>query len=345
MARLASLARMGYYPTPEELTPLICRHLKRERPGLIRIFDPCAGEGLALQEIGQHLEAKTYGVELDRERAASAKSRLTKCLAADYQTVLASHGFAGLLYLNPPYDWGARLSEIETSERYERAFLRDAVKYLAPGGVLVYLIPLARLDKKIAGILAYRFEDIRLYKFPERLFERFGQIIVFAHLKARPSEDDFTKDYLIEASRGAALVHWLPEKPEYIYQVPVSLHEGKLVFRSSRIDPGELENEILAHGLFPDLESVLNPSGLSDRITALMPLRHGHMAQLIACGFVNGVVFDRQGQNPLVVKGRTKKVVESRVEIEGDVEKHIETQRLVISITAFNRSGELITIK
>ena len=345
MARLASMARMGYYPTPEELTPIICKHLERKEPGLIRIVDPCAGEGLALQVIGQHLEAETYGVELDRERGASARSRLTKCLVADYQAVLSGHGFAGLLYLNPPYDWSARLNEIDTSERYERTFLRDTIKYLAPGGILVYLIPQSRLDMKIARLLAYRFEDIRLYRFPTFLYERFKQVVIFGRLKVKPGVDDLVRDFLAEAGQGTVLVNELPEVPEYVYQVPVSAQDRKFVFRSSQVDPVELESEILSHGLFPDLEYALNPPGLTDRITALMPLRHGHMAQLIACGFVNGVVFDAKRKNPLVVKGRTKKVVETRVETEGDQEKHIETQRLVISITAFNHLGELITIK
>ena len=34
--RLAAQAKMGYYPTPEQVTPIIARYLKRQRDGLSR---------------------------------------------------------------------------------------------------------------------------------------------------------------------------------------------------------------------------------------------------------------------------------------------------------------------
>lgn len=75
-----------------------------------------------------------------------------------------------------------------------------------------------------------------------------------------------------------------------------------------------------------------------------MPLRHGHLAQLLACGMMNGVVFDRDDRNPLLVKGITKKIVETRVEHENGKEKIIERDKIVITINAINQRGELITI-
>ena len=35
--------KMGYYPTPESLTPIIANHLKPKGQGTIKIMDPCAG--------------------------------------------------------------------------------------------------------------------------------------------------------------------------------------------------------------------------------------------------------------------------------------------------------------
>ena len=107
---------MGYYPTPENVTPVIARYLKRQRDGLIRILDPCAGEGTAIKAIGDHLKAETYGIELDLERGGRAKDILTKCIVTDYQNTRISHSSFSLLWLNPPYDWGARDSDLEKSE-------------------------------------------------------------------------------------------------------------------------------------------------------------------------------------------------------------------------------------
>jgi hypothetical protein len=74
--RLAAQAKMGYYPTPDSVTPLIAKYLKRQRDGLIRVLDPCAGEGTAIKLIGDRLKAETFGIELDLERGGKAKEIL-----------------------------------------------------------------------------------------------------------------------------------------------------------------------------------------------------------------------------------------------------------------------------
>ena len=130
MARLEAMSKMGYYPTPEELTPNIAKYLKPKGHGLIRILDPCAGEGTALKIIGDHLDAETYGIEIDRNRGKLAQQKFTKCLITDYTATQITPKFASLLWLNPPYDWAARRSDLERSERYERTFLKDTIKYL-----------------------------------------------------------------------------------------------------------------------------------------------------------------------------------------------------------------------
>src|SRR4030067_543958 len=108
MARLECMAKMGYYPTPETLTPIITKHIKPKEERLIRIFDPCAGEGTALKTVGEHLQAETYGVEIDRQRGRAARKKLTRCLITDYKATQITQGFASILWLNPPYDWQAK---------------------------------------------------------------------------------------------------------------------------------------------------------------------------------------------------------------------------------------------
>ena len=68
--RLAAQAKMGYYPTPEDVTPIIAKYLKRKREGLIRILDPCAGMGTALKQIGDGSSAETLW---DRGRSRPGK--------------------------------------------------------------------------------------------------------------------------------------------------------------------------------------------------------------------------------------------------------------------------------
>lgn len=343
--RLAAQAKMGYYPTPEDVTPIIAKYLKRGREGMIRILDPCAGRGTAVKTIGDSLKAETYGIEVDLDRGNQAKEILTKCLVTDYQNTRISRRAFSLLWLNPPYDWAARNSDIERSERYERTFLRDCVSYLCPKGILVYLIPQKRLDSRIARMLSYRFEEITVYRFPEEAYKAYRQLVIFGVLKPRPTSDESTAEHLKNCGAQDFAVPCLPFDPPKAYEVPLSPLKSDFLFRSNQIDPNELAEEIQRHGLFDQLQTMTKPLRLCEKIRPIMPLRYGHLAQILACGLMNGIVWDKDKQKPLLIKGITNKEVKQTIEIEGDCEKHIETDVIKINILAFNREGELITIE
>lgn len=343
--RLAAQAKMGYYPTPEDVTPLIAKYLKRKREGPIRILDPCAGMGTAVKHIGEGLNAETYGIEVDLNRGAQAKEVLTRCLVTDYQNTRISHGIFSLLWLNPPYDWATRMSDIEKSERYERTFLRDCISYLRPKGVLVYLIPQKRLDGQIARMLSYRFEEISVYRFPEEAYKAYRQLVIFGMLKGKPEKDESRVEYLKNCGNQGITIPYLPIDPPRIYEIPLSPSRPDFVFRSREIDPNELDEEIQRHGLFDQLRAMTTPLKMCEKIRPIMPLRYGHVAQILACGLMNGPVWDKDKQNPLLIKGITKKEVKHAVEIDGDREKYIETDVIKITIHAFNREGELLTIE
>ena len=343
--RLAAQSKMGYYPTPKDVTPIIAKYLNCQNNGYIRILDPCAGEGTALQLIGNHLKAETYGIELDIERVNKAKQILTKCLITDYQNTRISHGSFSLLWLNPPYDWATKDYDIAASERYEKIFLRETFYYLCPRGILVYLIPLKRVDLSIARLISYRFEQISIYRFPEEEYKVFKQVVIFGKLKEKPDKDDETAHYLKNCSQMKAEVPYLPYEPSIVYEVPVSPAIKNFIFKSRDIDIGELFDEIRQYGLFEQFHEMTTPLKMDEKILPIMPLRHGHLAQILACGLMNGVVWDRESKNPLLVKGITKKEVIHSVEINGNTEKHIETDQIRIIIHALNLNGDLLTIQ
>jgi len=343
--RLEAQAKMGYYPTPESVIRIIATYLKPRRDGLIRILDPCAGEGTAIKAIGEHLNAETFGIEIDLERGNRAKNILTKCLVTDYQNTRISHSSFSLLWLNPPYDWGAKDSDLGTSERYERTFLRGCIPYLSPQGILVYLIPQRRLDGHISRMLSYRFTNISVYRFPEEEYKHFKQLVIFGILKKKPEKDESAAAYLKKCGELRAVVPYLPEQPPHLYEVELSPARAKLIFRTKDIDPEELAQEIVEHGVFSQVKEMTTPLRMVDKIKPIMPLRYGHLAQILACGLMNGVVWDRDKRNPLLVKGITKKKVKHSVEVEGDLERHIERDQIKILIRAFDRTGRMLTIE
>lgn len=336
---------MGYYPTPESVAPVIAKYLERKHDGLIRILDPCAGEGTAIKLVGDKLQAETYGIEIDLERGSKTKEVLFKCLVTDYKNTRISHNSFSLLYLNPPYDWATRDDETEKCERYERTFLRDCIPYLFPGAVLVYLIPQKRLDSNISRMLSYRFEQLSVFRFPEEEYKAFKQLVIYGILKKKSDKDDRMTEYLKNCGHMKAVVPYLSPNPSCIYEVPVSPVHKNFLFRSKEIDLDELAEEICEHGLFEQFNQMTTPMKITEKIRPIMPLRHGHLAQILACGLMNGVVWDRDRKNPLLVKGITKKEIKHSVEIHGEVEKHYETDQIKIVIHAFNKKGEMLTIE
>ena len=121
--RLAAQAKGGYYPTPDRVVDMI-GGLMRQPYGYhqaskasIRALDPCCGPGDAIGRLtdllrqGGTAAVETYGVELHKERAEEASTRLDHILPADaFQTSIANGAF-GLLFPEPALRLGAGRQE------------------------------------------------------------------------------------------------------------------------------------------------------------------------------------------------------------------------------------------
>ena len=120
----------------------------------------------------------------------------------------------------------------EGNERKEKSFLRETIKYLQPGGLLIFIIPQNRLDKNTAKILAYRFETIQTCKFPPGEYETYKQIVLFAVKKKTPNLDKNTLNKLIRV-RSTKLED-LPTLKQPVYELPQTKPVN--LFQSTIID-------------------------------------------------------------------------------------------------------------
>ncbi len=123
MARLASIAKAGYYPTPIDEMDLICKKFRIDPDTKANILDPCAGKGEALKTLSEHLKEQygmpvSYGIEIEETRAEKCKEVLDHVLKCPYETARVSNKAFSILWLNPPYDE-------RDKERTEVTFLRD----------------------------------------------------------------------------------------------------------------------------------------------------------------------------------------------------------------------------
>jgi len=329
VARLASAAEAGFYPTPPDVAAAIAAHLVPAAVGgrrTVRLLDPCAGEGAAAATIGQALGAETFGIELNEERAAVARDRLDRVLCASAFAVRIGNGAFSCLYLNPPY------AEDPEHRRLEHAFLTALTRALGGNGVLTFVIPQRRLAVS-ARYLAAHYAAFAAYRFPDPQYAAFQQMVLFATRKTRPIPDVAAQARLEGWSSGG-----LPPLPLVPAVPPIrvpALPAGDVRFGSLYFDPRQAAEEAWRRGAWaqPRLAEQLWPPD-ERPVRPLMPLRRGHLALLIAAGLLDNVAL-RQGDRHVLVKGRTRKSFVPRASDDPDtvVEREVlETSIIVLDL-------------
>ena len=333
--RLAAQAKGGYYPTPERVVDLIADlihtptgYYYRERESL-RILDPCCGAGDALQRLVEGLSRpnalsmETFGIELHRDRAEEAEARLDHVLAADLFATSIANGAFGLLFLNPPYDYDSE------DKRTEHAFLTQTTRYLAEDGLLVFIVPRQRLAVS-ARYLSTHYGRIRCWAFPDPEREVFDQVALMGYRKADPVPD---------ATAESMVLEWAVGEPEplrshaYTEFTPSTTPVGDILFTTRTVDPVAAAAEARRSGLWASTEitDTLWPAS-DNRTRPLMPLRRGHMAMLVAAGFLNNLVLEADGRR-ILVKGRTSKEM---VMVEDAPEKEVHREKLNTTVVALD---------
>jgi predicted RNA methylase len=326
MARLASQAAAGFFPTPPRVVAALCRQLAAGGHGskrVVRVLDPCAGTGEPAAALARALDAESYGIELNEERAAQCRACLDHLLATSAFSVRLAHGAFSCLWLNPPYDVD------DEKRRLEHAFLTSLSRALCPGGVLVFLIPQARLAVS-ARYLAAHYTGFRAYRFPEPEFAAFGQMVLLATKKPQATPDAGAQAAL-EAWSAAALQP-LPDEPYGPPLVVPALARTEILFAPLAFDPllaaqearrrGVWAQAVFAEQLWPPDEHLVRP---------LMPLRKGHLALLIAAGLLNNVALRQDGRRVLV-KGRTRKELVRMESDDEDTEVQCEVLRTSVVV-------------
>ena len=341
--RLQAQFKGGYYPTPPRVVEMIASLAQARSMGrgehTLRILDPCCGAGDALAQLAAAIErpdgarVETYGVELHTGRAHEAKERLDHALGTDlFQTSIANGAF-GMLFLNPPYD-----SDAGDDRRTEQAFLRQTTRYLAVGGLLVFVVPLGRL-RESERYLASHYARLRVWNFPEPERAAYGQVVVTGTRKADVQYDQYAAVALREALEGD--LEELRQHRYPVYNAPATA-DGEVLFATRTVDPVAAAQESRRSGLWvsPVVTDALWPVEDSSA-RPLMPLRRGHLAMLVAAGFLDNLQLEADG-NRILVKGQTSKEM---VLVATTPEKETYRERLRTTVVALDLdSGEVSDI-
>jgi predicted RNA methylase len=349
MARLASDARLGFFPAPPEAVEAILTHLQVPvgQAEHCPILDPCCGEALAIKQIAEGLAippSHVYAVELDTGRAERARENLP------YANVLGPASFMGtqitgcsfsLVYVNPPFS-----TEIGGGRREEQTFVARATRLLAPHGILVLVCPVSALqyNTRFIEYLDAYYENAALYRFPDEV-RHFKELVFIA--QKRRIELPQAQGFLCEQRLHA---YSRPDDPE----VGSEPRQWTLVpsVRPSRFCKIEYtEDELIAAVERSPLGRRLEPPAPPAPKTPPLPLAKGHVALLLASGMLDGLV-EPEGEPPHVVRGTARKLdyISERSQTENEVtgattEKVVWSQRIVLTVRAVGPDGEIKTFE
>ena len=342
--RPPAIEKMGYYPTDQPVIEVIQSYIA---PAEIRarLFDPCAGEGWAASQLGQALNCETWGVELSPERAAKAEQVMDKVYQAPWQACFLTDESISCLFLNPPYEY----DRFDDQKRLELEFLKSTTPKLARGGLLVYIIPQRILGMpEVARLLGGHYENTRIYRFPDGLFEKFQQVVVFAtrRLAYKIPGDREVGEITSQSQGEIAPIQSVPQPVYPLVPAPIrGANSRPVVFKRMDWEPEEVVEATQKAGVQTTSEwlDLINPSrGLAQLTQPVMPLKKGHVAMLMASGMMGTVRLTDEEGRPMLIKGRVIKVVEKSEETDSkDSGMVVETykDRFVTTVAVLKQDG------
>ena len=154
------------------------------------VLDPCCGEGIALERFTSGSSAVRYGIEPDNGRFEAASEQLDHVLHSPIEDCRVANKSFSLVWLNPPYDWEHMDDgNGKKCERKELLFLKRCIPWIAPGGILIYIIPETIWNDPLRKLLAYKFDNLEAWRFPEPDYADFEQMVVIGRRKEKDCPD------------------------------------------------------------------------------------------------------------------------------------------------------------
>jgi len=190
-----NMAKMGAYYTDVDHCSALSRFLEFQETGVHRLLEPSIGDGKAISAcVGKQKgdNKRIFAVESNFDTVSMLRSQeeveIEALIEADFiNGIFATNNAFDFCFSNPPY--GDYLTLSGMNERLEKMFLERITKYLKVGGVLVFVIPhSAFIMPAIFNRLFSQYDVKHVYKFHEKEFEKYKQVVVIAVKKPTKKE-------------------------------------------------------------------------------------------------------------------------------------------------------------
>lgn len=350
----------GFYPTPLTEGNHLIQLLQMESERAYACFDPCCGEGTilrsfadAVKQVGIQLD--TYGVELDANRYNKAKEQLDVVIRSSFESMMISHDYFPLIFLNPPYNTELR-TEKKKSEKMEFNFLKRAHHYLQDGGIMVYIIPYDRFARdEISYFLAKNYEEIGLMRFGDENeeFEQFKQCVFIGRKRTATKNDTYFNDRFANFCENMSELDFVREHVNTLAQmvnrkswvIPELRHQNKLIF-TSRVDYKDAYEGVGKSDGILTLKKRLNRGNgysLQAEKTAAerakMPIASGQLGLLLITGVADGLL--GEGDTLHAVRGSENVFFETSFEKLETTTKEVVLQKRRAKFIIATPTGEV----
>ena len=322
IGRLMGNVRMGYYPTDLGHISLMQKAVKFPE-AKVNLFDPCCGCGLALKHLSLEKNVTTYGIELDRMRAEESQERLDRVGFGSYFHSRISHEAFHLMLLNPPYL--SVMNESGSNARHEKRFLVDSICHLMFGGLIMYIVPYYRLTNDICRILCDNFDDLRVFRFSEKEFKKFKQIVVFGVRKKRIDGSDLM-DNLLKYSLSPDAIPTLDSIEAELYTLPETEKKVDL-FKGAEFNVKELSEQLKRSKSISKLFEKSRLDSMEKR--PLLPLNIGQVGLIGGSGLINGII---DCETPHIIKGRIIKETKKKFSEEESTVTETRVNKMIFNI-------------
>jgi Uncharacterised methyltransferase family (DUF6094) len=335
MARLMSQIKGGYYAANPIAVAAVLARLQPPDAGECLVFDPCAGEGHALRQVAQGLNAVPYGIELSEDRAALVRESLPEgqsLAPADFLRCAISYRSFSFIWCNPPYDYATG-----GEGRVETQFIERAAHLLADNGILALVCPHDVADSyQTSEFFEQHFYQVSAMPFPETV-RKFNETIILGY-KRKQSRVVTHRDCPYD---------WLEKRMEdcFVYKLPTGLRPK--MFRKTEPTDTELARLVAQSPLRFHIEPPADKADL--RLRPPMSPGIGHRAMLLASGHIDGLICPRN-EPPHVIRGTAAKDQYVASCDETEAEDGSVTTRTVISertrlvVRVLDSAGNITTL-
>ena len=340
MSRIGNKINSGYVATQLPQAKYMRELLVWQ--GDCNIIDTCCGTGEILNYFAEgnaiyndKVNVVTYGVEIDKYRGEIAEETLNEVIVAPIESCIISNDAFDFAYLNPPYDFALANREGK-AERKEYLELERVLRYLAPGGVLIYVIPHYRYaDEKIARMLATNFNKVSVARFTDENYSDYKQVMFIGHKKKSTYKEFNEKlynafinfaneDYIFKLPTLADLAERAANDVSKRWTVPAA-NKGIKTFQTRLINKSKIGKAFSENQSIERFVNAQKPLTVDlDGKEPPLPLASGQIALLLASGGINGVM----GKGDMMHAVRGQETVSTII-----TEEHYETGTAVTSRT------------